>query len=394
MRTLPTGMAAEVAKRLGPLARIHLFDIQRGDGSQYFWASHEGVFLSRLTGTTQQYKPWIKTAPTIKMTRSLRADGGQFTIQNLSGNTIDREVAALFEVREFEGAYVIYRPWRIPLDAAPFEFHGFITEQDVEPEQITVRILQLFQPNEQPAYDRRQTRGCGWRFTSAQCGYRRGQLFVPATMATTYSANTIGASGLATTPNLFNGELVMILSGTGAGQERYILSHTATTFTLKTNWTTNPDSTSKFIVTGPGVMKVPATTATIFSSSTIGASGLTRIVNQDLDASVFIISGTGAGQNRAVTQNSATTFTIAPNWTTNPDGTSVFIVTYRTCAKDLPSCTQRGVVERFSGVIFLQPQITSVNGPTAKGTGGSPIPNNGLPPVGPGRINLPKGLGG
>jgi len=63
---------------------------------------------------------------------------------NLSGNTIDREVAALFGTGEFEGAYVVYRPWLIPLDAAPFEFHGFITEQDVGPEEITVRILQLF----------------------------------------------------------------------------------------------------------------------------------------------------------------------------------------------------------------------------------------------------------
>jgi len=242
--------------------------------------------------------------------------------------------------------------------------------------------LQLFQPNEIPSYDGRQTRACPWRFTSAQCGYRRGQVFVPLTTATAFSANTIGGSGLALTPNLFSGELVMVLSGTGAGQERYILSHTATTFTLKANWTTNPDGTSKFVVTGPGVPKVPATTATLFSSNTIGASGLTRVTSQDLDGAIYIIAGTGAGQNRAIIGNTATTFTVSPPWTTVPDATSVFLVTYRTCAKDLPSCTLHGVPERFSGVIFLQPQITTVNGPTAVGTGG-PSSSGPLPPATP-----------
>jgi hypothetical protein len=370
MRTLPAGMATELAKRGRGMHRVHLLDVQRGDGSNYFWSNFEGQFLSRLTGAVQQYKPWIKQPPTIKMTRSLQADGGDFKIQNLSGNTIDRDVAALFSAGEFEGAYVIYRPWLIPLDAAPFEFHGFITEQNVGPDEVTVRILQLFQPNELRAYDQRQTRDCHWRFNSAQCGYRRGQLFVPLTTATSFSASTIGASGLALVPDLFKDELVMILSGTGAGQERFISTHTATTFTLKTNWTTNPDGTSKFIVTGPGTMKVGATIADTFSSMTIGKTGLGRTVNGDVDASVYIISGTGAGQNRAIISNTATTFTISPAWTTNPDGTSVFIVVYDDCAKDRPSCVTRGVTERFPGVIFLQPQITTVNGPTGVGTGG------------------------
>ena len=102
MRTLPAGMATELAKRgRSGIGRVHLFDVQRGDGTNYFWSSHEGQFLSKLTGAQQQYKPWVKEPPTIKMTRSLQADGGQFKIQNLSGNTIDREVAALFEAGEF-----------------------------------------------------------------------------------------------------------------------------------------------------------------------------------------------------------------------------------------------------------------------------------------------------
>jgi hypothetical protein len=363
-------MATELAKRGRSLHRVHLLDVQRADGTNYFWSNFEGQFLSRLTGAQQLYKPWIAQPPTIKMTRSLTADGGDFRIQNLSGNTIDREVAALFKNGEFEGAYVIYRPWYVPLDAAPFEFHGYITEQSVEADTVSMRMLQLLQPNEIPVYDQRQTRACHWRFNSAQCGYRRGQLFVPNTAANIFSANTIGNSGLALTPNLYKDELVMILGGTGSGQERYILSHTATTFTLKTNWTTTPDATSTFIVTGPGTLKVGEIGTDIFSATTIGNSGLARAVNGDVDGAVYIVRGTGAGQNRAIASNTATTFTISPAWATTPDATSVFFVVYRSCPKDLGSCTTRGVTERFPGIIFLQPQITAVNGPTGVGTGG------------------------
>jgi hypothetical protein len=365
-------MATELAKRLrGGISRIHLIDVQCSDGTNYFWSSHEGKFLSRLTGAAQQYKPWVKEPPSIKLTRSLQADGGEFKIQNLSGNTVDREVAALFKAGEFEGAYIVYRPWLVPFDAAPFEFHGFVTEQNIGLEDVTLRVLQLFQPNELSVCDPRQTRDCHWRFNSAQCGYRRGQLFLPKTTANIFSANSIGASGLALVPNLFKGELVAIVNGTGVLQERFILSHSGTTLTVTSNWTTVPDGTSQFIVTGPGTAKVGQTGANIFSATTIGNTALARTVNGDVDGAVYIWDGTGSGQKRAIVSNTATTFTVSPAWATVPDATSAFYVVYRSCAKDRASCVTRGVVERFSGVIFLQPQITAINGPTGVGTGGS-----------------------
>jgi hypothetical protein len=222
VRTYTAAQTAEVAKRMRVTPRIHLIDVQRGDGTNYFWSTFEGQFLSRLTGAVQQYKPWITQPPTIKMTRSLAADGGDFRIQNLSGNTIDREVAALFKAGEFEGAYVVYRPWLIPQDFAPLEFHGFLTEPNVQAQYIALRMRQLFSANELPIYEQKQTRACGFRFNSPQCGYRRGQIFNPITTATVFSANTIGAAGLTLTPNLYKDEVVMITSGTGAGQERFI----------------------------------------------------------------------------------------------------------------------------------------------------------------------------
>jgi len=66
---------------------------------------------------------------------------------------------------------------------------------------------------------------------------------VPLTTATGFSFSAIaGAGGM--TPNLYKDEVLMILQGTGAGQERYILSHDAVTINVKTNFTTLPDGTS------------------------------------------------------------------------------------------------------------------------------------------------------
>lgn len=375
MRTLPAGLQTELAKRGRSIHRVHLFDIQRSGGSQYFWSDVEGVFTSRLTGAAQQYKPWIVQPPTITLSRSLTTDGGNFQLQNLSGNTIDREVQALLTAGEFEGAYAIYRPWFVPLDVAGWEFHGFLSEQHPGQDNVQFRVLQLFQPNTIPAYDFVQTIDCHFRYRSAQCGMRMGTVFAGPALADTHTSTTIGFSGLALMPNLYANEMVMIIGGTGAPEQGYILSHNASVFTMKSAWGVTPDATSKFIVTGPGTNKIlsgsgNAFFATIFSANTIGAASLTRTVNGDTDGRVIIVAGTGAGQERAIVSNTATTFTVSPNWTTIPDNTSQFLVIYQLCPKDLASCTTRGVTERFPGIIHLQPQITANIGPSGAGVGG------------------------
>lgn len=60
------------------------------------------------------------------------------------------------------------------------------------------------------------------------------------------------ASGASATNNLYNGSLVRILSGTGAGQTRVILSYNGATKVATTDWawTTNPDATSVYAVAG------------------------------------------------------------------------------------------------------------------------------------------------
>lgn len=66
-------------------------------------------------------------------------------------------------------------------------------------------------------------------------------------------------------------------------------------------------------------------TATSATGTTLVNSAKTWTTNQWANAQVRIVSGTGAGQIRAITSNTSTTLTV-PTWTTTPDATSVYSI--------------------------------------------------------------------
>ncbi|MEN6605596.1 MAG: phage tail protein, partial [Bryobacteraceae bacterium] len=72
--------------------------------------------------------------------------------------------------------------------------------------------------------------------------------FQPENAATIYGAGTIGNESLGMLENELRGAVVRITRGKGAGQERVVSSNTATTLTLTTPWTVEPDGTSRFVV--------------------------------------------------------------------------------------------------------------------------------------------------
>jgi len=70
----------------------------------------------------------------------------------------------------------------------------------------------------------------------------------PEVVANIQSSTTIGNSTLGMLPDDFQSALVRITRGTGATQERAIVSNDATTLTVSAAWTVIPDSTSYFVV--------------------------------------------------------------------------------------------------------------------------------------------------
>ena len=66
-------------------------------------------------------------------------------------------------------------------------------------------------------------------------------------------------------------------------------------------------------------------TATSGTNTTLTQTGAGWGVNAHQNRYAYIASGTGAGQMRKITSNTATVLTV-PNWTTNPDATSVYTI--------------------------------------------------------------------
>lgn len=196
----------------------------------------------------------------------------------------------------------------------------------------------------------------------------------------TGTASAGGASTITTVTTVARslaGYVVRITAGTGAGQERTIVSNTVganAVLTVATPWAVVPDATSQYLLLtgrfyvfiggagGPGMKYwdlatntwsaaltmtgAPATpgtdcklrstpgligqfatgTATAGAASTLTSSAKTWTVNQWANAQVRITAGTGAGQVRTIASNTATALTVTANWTVNPDATSQYVI--------------------------------------------------------------------
>ena len=67
-------------------------------------------------------------------------------------------------------------------------------------------------------------------------------------------------------------------------------------------------------------------TATAGAAATITDSAQTWTINKYQNLSVTIIGGTGTGQSRTISSNTATIITVSSAWTVNPDNTSKYII--------------------------------------------------------------------
>lgn len=174
-------------------------------------------------------------------------------------------------------------------------------------------------------------------------------------------------AGASAVNSFYNNALVVILSGTGAGQSRFITAYVgATKVATVGTWATNPDVTSVYTLVPfdalPGASAPTASqnadavwgalvasyTAAGSMGEAIGSkvirrntaqSGTTASVTLDAGASatdnlykynfISIIGGTGAGQTRQCIgyAGSSKAATIAPAFTIAPDNTSIFAIT-------------------------------------------------------------------
>lgn len=120
------------------------------------------------------YEPLLMSAGPFRRTRDMATDAGDVVISNLPGNPIQRDVAKLLKDREFEGALAIYRWFHPTIGKTLIDFHGTITDQQPNDNQVTFRLKSIFDPNEQDGLEFVYSQRCQWRFKSTPCGYVGG----------------------------------------------------------------------------------------------------------------------------------------------------------------------------------------------------------------------------
>lgn len=201
--TTPAGMATFLKNQGGSCAPIALLDIQTLDGTQYFWSDYEGTYLSEMTGAQQFYSGWVKTCAPYQLARDLTTNAGSLTLQNLSGNTIDRDVAAALENHEFEGALCVMRLWLPLFDAALREFHCYMSEQNPVEDEASFRLLQLFDPAQYDIAGDVIQQACTRRFKAIDCGSTGSATVCDKLFATCDDAQH-------NAPERFNGVLTVI----------------------------------------------------------------------------------------------------------------------------------------------------------------------------------------
>lgn len=152
--------------------------------------------------------------------------------------------------------------------------------------------------------------------------------------AGTSNSITLDASASAV-DNYYRWATIAITGGTGAGQAaKMIAAYVGSTkvATVLRPWTTTPDSTSVFeILAIPQPALLETGQAQSGGASTVQLiAAASSVDNTYRGKSIAIVGGTGGGQERNITSyvGSTQTATVDEAWTTNPDSTSVYLITF------------------------------------------------------------------
>jgi phage-related protein len=125
----------------GGCAPVSLVEIVTVTGNTYFLSEQRAVWNSIVTGAAQnQYEDWLVGEQQFHLTGTTETDTGKLSVQNLSGNTVQRDMALAYARNEFIGAFVFYRLWRADAETAIFSFMGNIVDADIDDQTMDLSI--------------------------------------------------------------------------------------------------------------------------------------------------------------------------------------------------------------------------------------------------------------
>jgi hypothetical protein len=181
---LSSELVTITAAHSGP-AEICLLDVLALDGTSYHWGNKQIDTTAMVTGThpawlagqayqpadyDTHYYPWLLSAAGFHHTRAMQSDTATIEIQDVSGNTLQRDMAGLIVGTTFEGAYFCFRIWNMLVQEASFVQYGRLTILSVTESIVSFGANQLFNPNDYDGNPYAYSETCQWRYASPQCG--------------------------------------------------------------------------------------------------------------------------------------------------------------------------------------------------------------------------------
>ena len=132
--------------------------------------NNSGSFTVQIEISQAQYQPWLLSVPQFSFHRSLVTDSGSFVIQNVSGDSLSRDMEKLLRASTFEGALFVYRYWQPDAEAAWIEVHGTLTVDDDGTDTITLKGKQLLDAGQDDTPLEIYSETCQLQWGGPRCG--------------------------------------------------------------------------------------------------------------------------------------------------------------------------------------------------------------------------------
>lgn len=116
------------------------------------------------------YIPWLLSVPQFTFNRSLTTDTGEFIVQNLSGDTLSRDVEKIVRRSTFEGAMFVYRCWQTDAEEAWLEVHGTLSVEDIGPDTAKLKAGPLINAASTDCPPENYCETCQLDWGSKRCG--------------------------------------------------------------------------------------------------------------------------------------------------------------------------------------------------------------------------------
>lgn len=172
MRPGPPNGAARARSRTG-IAPALLLDVQTPAGTIFYWADRKlanipAAITADGNPANVSYDAWLTSSASLNLYKAMQTDTATLSVQNLSGNVLERDLQKLMTRGTLEGSLYVLRYYAVDLAWAWMEQHGTLTmgEGDLSAELTLSQLLQ----GQDTTPEQTVTENCNIVWKEKRCG--------------------------------------------------------------------------------------------------------------------------------------------------------------------------------------------------------------------------------